>query len=82
VIAANPDIIVASWCGRRVDVEAIRGRSGFGAIRAVKDGEIHAVDSDWLLQPGPELVAGARELRRIFADWRARACIPTDPHPP
>jgi iron complex transport system substrate-binding protein len=36
VIAAAPDIIIASWCGRPVDIEAIRTRPGFSGIRAVR----------------------------------------------
>src|SRR5436190_3640511 len=33
VIAANPDVIVASWCGRKVSKEKIRGREGWQATR-------------------------------------------------
>lgn len=70
VIAANPDIIIASWCGRRVDIDAIRARPGFSVIRAVQEHQIHAISSDVLLQPGPRVLDGARELRRIFDEWR------------
>ncbi len=72
VIAANPDVIVASWCGKPVDLASIRQRPCFGEISAVRHGELHAVDSDILLQPGPRLLCGARELRRIFDKWRAQ----------
>jgi iron complex transport system substrate-binding protein len=75
VIAANPDMIIASWCGRHVDIGAIRARPGFANIRAVQDGQIHALHSDLLLQPGPRLLEGGRELLRLFEAWR-RACIP------
>jgi iron complex transport system substrate-binding protein len=80
VIAGNPDIIVASWCGKRVDIPAIRARPGFSNIRAVQRDQIHAVDSDLLLQPGPRVLEGGRELRRIVDAWRA--CIPAVPHTP
>ena len=73
VIAANPDVIVASWCGKSVDAASIRQRPGFSEIGAIRRGELHAMDSDILLQPGPRLLAGARELRRIFDAWRGRA---------
>jgi iron complex transport system substrate-binding protein len=76
VIAANPDIIIASWCGRRVDIEAIRARPGFTEIRAVRENQIHAISSDVLLQPGPRVLEGARELRRIFDAWRACNLVP------
>jgi len=77
VIAADPDIIVASWCGKPVDIGAIRARPGFAAIRALKVGQIHAVDSALLLQPGPRVFEGGRALRRIFDAWRA--CIRAAP---
>ena len=81
VIAANPEIIIASWCGRRVDTGTIRARPGFSAIRAVQEDEIHAIDSGILLQPGPAVLDGARELKRIFEAWRRRACIEAGAHP-
>jgi len=80
VIAADPDIIIASWCGRKVDIDAIRARPGFSRIRAVEDAQIHAIPSDSVLQPGPGVLEGAREFRRILDAWRA--CIPATSHPP
>lgn len=80
VIAAHPDIVIASWCGRRVDIEAIRARPGFAEIRAVQDNQIHAISSDVLLQPGPRILEGAREFQRIFAAWRTCNLAPA--HPP
>jgi len=81
IIAANPDIIVASWCGRRVDPGAIRARPGFSAIRAVQGGQIHSIASDLVLQPGPAVLAGAREMKGIFDAWRRDACMMTGAHP-
>lgn len=34
VIAANPDLIIASWCGKRVDIDAIRSRPTRRTTRA------------------------------------------------
>ncbi|MEI9894635.1 MAG: ABC transporter substrate-binding protein [Chthoniobacter sp.] len=79
VIAADPDILIASWCGRRVDIGAMRARPGFSTIRAVQDDQIHAIHSDLLLQPGPRVLEGAHAIRRILDAWHA--CIPTAPHP-
>ncbi len=74
VIAADPDIIVASWCGKPVEIDTIRARPGFANVRALKVGQIHAIDSGLLLQPGPRVLEGGRALRRVFDAWRA--CIP------
>lgn len=53
VIAAAPDVIVASWCGKKVRPERIASRLGWQAIPAVREGRIHEIKSPLLLQPGP-----------------------------
>jgi iron complex transport system substrate-binding protein len=67
--ARAPDVIIASWCGKRVDVDkdVIRRRPGFADIPAVKNGHVYEVDSDILLQPGPAVLTdGARALSAIL----------------
>ncbi|MHC0052635.1 cobalamin-binding protein [Actibacterium sp. D379-3] len=53
VIAARPEVILASWCGKKVRCEKIAARPGWGAIPAVRDGRIHEIKSALILQPGP-----------------------------
>ena len=53
VIAAAPEVILASWCGKRVNVGRIRARPGWEAIPAVARGRIHEIKSPLILQPGP-----------------------------
>jgi len=53
VIAAAPDVILASWCGKKVRPERIAARPGWAAIPAVRDGRIVEIKSPILLQPGP-----------------------------
>jgi iron complex transport system substrate-binding protein len=53
VIAAAPDVILASWCGKKVVPERIRQRPGWSAIPAIRDGRIVAIKSSIILQPGP-----------------------------
>ena len=53
VIAAAPEVILASWCGKRVNIERIRFRPGWAAIPAVRDGRIHEIKAPLILQPGP-----------------------------
>ena len=53
VIAATPDVILASWCGKKVVPARIVGHPGWGAIPAVRDGRIVAIKSPLILQPGP-----------------------------
>jgi iron complex transport system substrate-binding protein len=53
VIAVAPDIILASWCGKKVAVETIKQRPGWSAIPAVRNGRIVEIKSPLILQPGP-----------------------------
>ncbi|MEM1313235.1 MAG: cobalamin-binding protein [Pseudomonadota bacterium] len=53
VIAAAPDVILASWCGKKVRAEKIAARPGWDAAPAVRDGRIVEIKSPLILQPGP-----------------------------
>jgi iron complex transport system substrate-binding protein len=67
VIAAAPDVIIGSWCGKPVRTEKIRARPGWDAIPAVRDGHIYEVKSTYILQPGPaSLTDGVAQLHAIL----------------
>ena len=53
VIAAAPDIILASWCGKKVVADRIRARPGWDSIPAVRNNRIVEIKSPLILQPGP-----------------------------
>lgn len=53
VIEAAPDVILASWCGKKVVKDRIRDRPGWEEIPAVRDDRIHEIKSPLILQPGP-----------------------------
>ena len=53
VIAAAPDVILASWCGKKVVPARIRARPGWAGIPAVQTGRIVEIKSPLILQPGP-----------------------------
>jgi len=68
VIAANPEVIIASWCGRKVSKEKIRQRPAWNSIDAVRFSHIYEVKSTYILQPGPaSLTEGVRQLHAILA---------------
>jgi iron complex transport system substrate-binding protein len=68
VIERDPDLIIASWCGKMVKPERIVSRPGFENIRAVRDQRIHEIKSTLILQPGPaSLTDGLRELHEHIA---------------
>lgn len=72
VIAREPDIIIASWCGKKFRPDAMRERAGWDEIPAVRNGELHEIKSPLILQPGPAaLTDGLDALHAIIARWAA-----------
>jgi iron complex transport system substrate-binding protein len=53
VVRRDPEVVLASWCGKRVRLDAIRRRPGWDEITAVREGRLHDVDPVLILQPGP-----------------------------
>ncbi|MBI2156560.1 MAG: ABC transporter substrate-binding protein [Candidatus Rokubacteria bacterium] len=74
VIERDPEIILASWCGKPVDAGAIAGRPGWDRIAAVRRGQIHELDGADVLSPGPSLMVGLRRIHEIV-----QACQATRP---
>jgi iron complex transport system substrate-binding protein len=72
VIAAAPDIIIGSWCGKKFVPAKVTARPGFAQIPAVRDGALHEIKSALILQPGPAaLTEGLDQLARIVGNWAA-----------
>jgi iron complex transport system substrate-binding protein len=73
VIAASPDIVIGSWCGKKFVPAKFAARPGFDAIPAVRNGYLREIKSTLILQPGPAaLIDGLDALERIIAEWAAR----------
>jgi iron complex transport system substrate-binding protein len=73
VIAAAPELIVASWCGKKVSVQTIRSRPGWQDVPAVRHGQIVEIKSPLILQPGPAaLTDGLDALIAAIDAARAR----------
>ena len=69
VRAANPDVILASWCGKKVAPQRIRARPGWDAVSAVRDNRIVEIKSPLILQPGPAaLTDGLDAICRALRD--------------
>jgi iron complex transport system substrate-binding protein len=70
VIAAKPDIIVGSWCGKKFVPAKVAARPGFDRVPAVAGGFLREIKSALILQPGPAaLTDGLDALRVIVAEW-------------
>ena len=68
VIRRDPEVLIASWCGRKFQPDVVRARPGWESVSAVRDGRLHEVKSAMILQPGPAaLTDGVRALRKAIA---------------
>jgi iron complex transport system substrate-binding protein len=63
---ANPEIILASWCGKPVDAGEISSRAGWAEIAAVREKRIYEIPGEDILQPGFRLVYGYERLKEIL----------------
>ena len=63
VIERDPQVILASWCGKAVKTKRIAEREGWSSISAVRDDRIYEIKSTFILQPGPaSLTDGVRQV--------------------
>ena len=68
VRAARPEVIFASWCGKKVRTERIGARPGWhDDVPAVRNGHIYEIKSTYILQPGPaSLTEGVRQMHTLL----------------
>jgi iron complex transport system substrate-binding protein len=72
VLDADPDVLVLACCGfdlarTRADVPLLRAREGWHALRAVRDGQVYAVDgSQYFSRPGPRVVDSLEILAEVL----------------
>jgi iron complex transport system substrate-binding protein len=68
VARRDPEVIFASWCGKKVKKAAIRSRPGWDAVSAVREDRIFEIKSTVILQPGPaSLTEGVQQMHAILA---------------
>jgi iron complex transport system substrate-binding protein len=74
VARRDPQIVFASWCGKKMKKATIVGRPGWQSVSAVRDDEIHEIKSTYILQPGPaSLTEGVTQLHDVLSRFqRAR----------
>lgn len=71
VVRRQPDIILASWCGKPFRHDDLVTRPNWDSIPAVQTGHVFDIDSSLILQPGPAaLTDGVRRIREIIEDWQ------------
>jgi iron complex transport system substrate-binding protein len=71
VVQRDPEIILASWCGKPVDATAIAARPGWSGVAAVRAGRIHELAGEDVLSPGPSVLHGLRRIHEIIQEFQA-----------
>jgi iron complex transport system substrate-binding protein len=73
VVRRAPDIIFASWCGKKFNASAMSAREGWSEVPAVRAGALHEIKSSIILQPGPAaLTDGVRRMHEVITAWGDR----------
>jgi iron complex transport system substrate-binding protein len=68
VARRDPEVVFASWCGKKMKKATISGRDGWDRVTAVARDHIFEVKSTYILQPGPaSLTEGVRQIHWLLA---------------
>lgn len=79
VVKENPDIIFASWCGKKVNLDSISSREDWDTIEAVKSNRLYELDPNIFLQPGPRCIKeGIKVLSEIFSAYEKGIAVNTN----
>lgn len=64
VAAADPEVIIAAWCGAgdRVPLEKVIARRGWENTKAAKSGRVYCINDEFLNTPASTLIYGLRAL--------------------
>jgi iron complex transport system substrate-binding protein len=73
ILKADPEIVIAAWCGAgdRVPLEKISARPGWRSLPAVREERIYCINDEYLNTPGPTLLAGLHALEAAIHDGEA-----------
>lgn len=85
VTAADPDVLIAAWCGagERVPLEKIVVQRGWQRLKAVCGGRVYCIPDECLNTPAPTLVRGLRAIAAavhpaVFPEIRVPRAIRPD----
>jgi iron complex transport system substrate-binding protein len=73
VVRRNPEVMLASWCGKKFRPERVAARPGWSEMAAVREKMLFEVKSSDILQPGPAaLTDGVARIHQILRDFVSR----------
>ena len=72
VVRRDPQIILASWCGKPLDRAALLARPDWQTITAVQRGQVHELPGDDVLSPGPSVMIGLRRIHELIQEFQTQ----------
>jgi iron complex transport system substrate-binding protein len=69
VARRDPEVIFASWCGKRMKKSTIQNRPGWDRVEAVRTDRIFEIKSTFILQPGPAALTDG--IAQLYAHLQA-----------
>jgi iron complex transport system substrate-binding protein len=73
VVRRQPDVMLASWCGKKFRPERVAARPGWSDLPAVRDKRLFEVKSSDILQPGPAaLTDGVARIHGLLKAFVSR----------
>jgi iron complex transport system substrate-binding protein len=74
VAERDPEVVIASWCGKAMKKRTIVERPGWDSVSAVRNDHVYEIKSTYILQPGPaSLTEGVRQLHEHIARAATRS---------
>src|SRR5207248_129832 len=72
VARRDPEVVFASWCGKKMKKATIVSRPGWDRVAAVRNDRIYEIKSTYILQPGPaSLTEGVQQLHAVMRQIHA-----------
>jgi len=72
IVNLNPDIILASWCGKKFKKDQLVNRENWCSINAVRNNFVFEIPSSIILQPGPAAITdGMKTISDIIINWHS-----------
>lgn len=71
VVREDPEVVLASWCGKPFDRSSFEARPGFSSLSAVREGRVFEVPSSIILQPGPACLTDGLDFLAALLSPRA-----------
>ncbi len=67
VAMRDPEVVIASWCGKAMKKRTIVERPGWDRVSAIRRDQVYQIKSTYILQPGPaSLTEGVTQLHECI----------------